>query len=79
MKFRIAIAALVASLGLGACTTDELALFETALSLYSDLEYLDGDCAFGLSKYYDRDGHHHCSLTDDAWHQDGTGHHHDSN
>ena len=79
MKLKLAIAALVATPALGGCTTDELALFSTALSLYSDLEYLDGDCAFGLHKYYDSEGHHHCSLTEDDWHQDGTGHHHDNN
>lgn len=79
MKFRIAIAALAASPALGACTTDDMALVGMALSLYSDLEYLDGDCAFGLHKYYDRDGHHHCSISDDDYHQDSNGHHHDSN
>ena len=79
MKLRIALAGLLAVPALGACTTDEVELFSAALSLYSDLEYLDGDCAFGLHKYYDRDGHHHCSFSDDKYHQDGTGHHHDRN
>ena len=79
MKLRIAIVALAASPALGACTTDELALVGAALSLYSDLEYLDGDCAFGLHKYYDSQGHHHCSISDDENHQDGTGQHHDQN
>jgi hypothetical protein len=79
MKLKLAIAALAATPALGACTTDDLALFETALSLYSDLEYLDGDCAFGLHKYYDSEGHHHCSLVEDDWHKDGTGHHHNNN
>jgi hypothetical protein len=79
MKLRFAIAALVAAPVLTGCTTDELALFDTALSLYSDIEYLDGDCAFGLHRYYDSDGHHHCSVSDDEYHQDGNGHHHDSN
>jgi hypothetical protein len=79
MKLRIAIVALAASPTLCACTTDELALVGAALSLYSDLEYLDGDCAFGLHKYDDSQGHHHCSLSDDEYHQDGTGHHHDNN
>lgn len=79
MKLRLAIAALVAAPALTACTTDELDMFGTALSLYSDIEYLDGDCAFGLHKYYDSDGHHHCSVSDDEYHQDGNGHHHDQN
>lgn len=79
LKLSFAIVALAATPALGACTSDELALFGTALSLYSDLEYLDGDCAFGLHKYYDRYGHHHCSFTDDEYHQDGNGHHHDQN
>ena len=38
-----------------------------------------GACAFGLHKYYDSQGHHHCSISDDEYHQDGTGHHHDQN
>jgi len=50
MKFRIAIATLAASPALSACTTDEIALAGAALSLYSDLEHRDGDCAFGLHK-----------------------------
>ncbi len=80
MKLKIALAALIAAPALSACTTDEMALFGTALSLYSDLEYLDGDCPFGLHRYYDRDGHHHCSLDDDSpRHQDGAGHHHENN
>ena len=48
MKLKLALGALLAAPALGGCTTDEIALFGTALSLYSDLEYLDGDCAFGL-------------------------------
>lgn len=79
MKLKLALGALLAAPALGGCTTDELDLFGMALSLYSDLEYLDGDCAFGLHKYYDREGHHHCSVRDDKWHQDGNGHHHDQN
>lgn len=77
MKIRMAIAALAAAPALSACTTDELALFETALGLYSDVSYLNGDCPFGLNKYYDREGHHHCSFDDDKYHQDGNGHHHE--
>ena len=79
MKLRIVLDGLLAVPALGACTTDELDLFGTALSLYSDLEYLDGDCAFSLHKCHDSQGHHHCSFSDDEYHQDGTGHHHDRN
>ena len=79
MKLRIALAGLLAIPALGACTTDELNLFGAALALYSDLEYLDGDCAFGLHKYHDRYGHHHCLVSDDKYHQDGNGHHHYQN
>jgi hypothetical protein len=79
MKLRIAIAALAASPALLACTTDELALVGTALSLDSDLEYLDGDCAFDLHKSDHSQGHHHCSFSDDEYDQDGAGHHHDNN
>lgn len=80
MKLKFSIAAALAVPMLGACATDDdYALLGAALSLYSDLEYLDGDCAFGLHKYYDSEGHHHCSIRDDKYHQDGTGHHHDQN
>jgi hypothetical protein len=79
LKFRVAIVALAASPTFGACTTVALALVGAALSLCSDLEYLDGDCAFSLHKYHDSQGHHHCSFSDDEYHQHGTGHHHDKN
>jgi hypothetical protein len=62
----------------GGCTTSDLALFDAALSLYSDVSYLNGDCPFNLQKYRDREGHHHCSVSDESrLHQDDTGHHHD--
>jgi hypothetical protein len=78
MKLRFALAALAAGPALGGCTSIDPELLGAALSLYSDIEYLDGDCPFGLHRYYDRDGHHHCSVNDSSrLHQDGTGHHHD--
>jgi hypothetical protein len=77
MKLRVAIVALPASPTLGACT-DELTLVGAALSLYSDLEDRDGDYAFGLHRYDDSQGHHHRSFSDDEYHQDGTGQHHDN-
>lgn len=64
MKLKLALVGLAATPLLGGCTTDELALFDAALSLYSDLEYLDGDCPFGMNRYYDVDGHHHCTYAD---------------
>jgi hypothetical protein len=78
MKLRLGIVALIAAPALGACTTDDIALFGAALSLYSDLEYLDGDCPFGLHKYYDREGRHFCSVDDDQPQRgDGRDRHHD--
>lgn len=78
MKLKLAIAAMAAAPAFGACTTSDAELFGQALSLYSDIAYLNGDCPFNLQKYRDRDGHHHCSVSDESrLHQDGTGHHHD--
>ena len=78
MQLKASIAALGATMLLGGCETTDWDTIGAALSLYSDIAYLKGDCPYGLHKYYDRDGHHHCSLDDDQpWHRDGTGHHHD--
>ena len=78
MKIKFAVAALAVGPALGGCTTSELDALGAALSLYSDVAYLNGDCPFNLQKYRDRDGHHHCSVSDESrLHQDGTGHHHD--
>jgi hypothetical protein len=76
MKLKLTLAAVLAAPSLGACTTDEVALFGDVLSLYSDISYLNGDCPFGLHKYRDREGHHHCSADDDERHRDGSRHHH---
>jgi hypothetical protein len=78
MKFRLTIAAVLAVPALGACETLDPDMVGAALSLYSDIAYLNGDCPFGLHKYHDSEGHHHCWADDDSpRHQDGTGHHHD--
>jgi hypothetical protein len=78
MKLRLALAAALAAPALGACETIDPELFGAALSLYSDVAYLNGDCPFNLQKYHDREGHHHCSVSDESpRHQDRTGHHHE--
>lgn len=78
MKLRIALAAALAAPALAGCTTSDLALLDSALGLYSDIAYLNGDCPYNLQKYHDREGHHHCSISDESpLHRDGTGHHHD--
>jgi hypothetical protein len=78
MKIRAALAAMLAAPALGACETIDSELFDAALGLYGDIAYLNGDCPFNLQKYRDRDGHHHCSVSDEnPLHQDGTGHHHE--
>jgi hypothetical protein len=78
MKLRTGIAAVMLALATGGCSTAGLDLLDSALSLYSDVAYLNGDCPYNLQKYHDRDDHHHCSVSDESpRHQDGTGHHHE--
>ncbi len=63
-KACVAAAALGATMLLGGCETTDWDTIGAALSLYNDISYLNGDCPYGLHKYYDRDGHHYCSLDD---------------